>query len=162
MKWAIGFILACTISGCGDSRNSTIEDCNFEFQIVLDGTNSYKYDSNSGRLQKLIEVDQYSDTTFFLSTESICMLARLCVQNKLMNFPEKFTQDSANKGLFDPSYDLHFTLSGRAKRIIWEKNTTWLVTDEAIRLHSILSKIDSLIVTSPEFRALPASTFILE
>jgi hypothetical protein len=162
MMRSIGFILASIICGCGDSRlrNQSIEDCDFEFQIVVRAPNSYNYDSRSGKLQKLIEVDQYSDTTLLLSTKTICMLASMCEDGKLINFPDTLVQEGAHIKPA-PSYELHFTTSGRTKSILWDEKTTWL-SSEALQLQDILYKIDSLIVASQEFKALPASRFVWE
>lgn len=80
-----------------------------------------------------------------------------------MNYPDNFNP-KGEMGVEpepepEPSYTIQFTIDGKNKKINWTKNTKLFETKDAQALNEIISKINSLILTSPEFKALPERNY---
>ncbi len=140
-----------------DSKN--LENCSFEFEINQTSSIAYKYNSETRRLSKLIDPFKdkplYADTMVQISKKQLCELMKLYSEYKIFDYPDQFIPESRNKVIPEPAYQLNFTYQGKKKSINWKLNTAMYSTKEAANLNKIIKTIDSLILSTPEFKALP-------
>lgn len=158
---AIALTIGCT-SKRADSKQ--IKNCSFEFEIDQESSMAYKYNSKTGRLSKLIdpfkEKPLYADTVLRISNEQLCKLMTMYVEYKISDYPDQFKP--ASKGIVivpEPAYQLKFKYKDKIKEINWTSNTCISATEEAIHLNEIIRIIDSLILSTPEFKALPEGQY---
>jgi hypothetical protein len=155
--------ITMTTFGCGtkEKKDSIDEsqNCNFRFQLKEESGNAYEYDSENGHLKKLINPFKkpvvYADTTFFFSKGSLCELMKLCQSYKITNYPKDFHPESNVISDMEPSYHIKITINKKTTEINWTKNTTHFKNEDAYKLHKVLNVIDSIILSSPEFKKLP-------
>lgn len=136
-----------------------IESCSFAFEIYQESSTAYRYNSKTGQLSKLItpfkDEPLFADTVVQIPKEQICKLMDLYDQYKVYNYPDQFKPESEIKVAPEPTYLLKFTYQGRAKEVTWKSNTVILGTKEATNLKEIINAIDSIILSTPEYKALP-------
>ena len=155
-------ILAFTLTtGCNSKRTDLKElgNCSIEFEIDQESSIAYKYNSETGRLSKLIDPFKdeplYADTVVRLPKNQLCELMKLYVGYKVLDYPDHFKPESRIEVTPEPAYRLRFIYQGKTKEIKWTSNTASFETEEAANLNEIITKIDSLILSTNEFKALP-------
>lgn len=140
------------------------ENCDFKFEIEVESSSSYKYNSESGQLKKLInpfkEDELYADTTFFIPKKNLCELRKVIQTYEIAKYPREFHPESEISMTPEPSYHLQFVIDNQETEINWTRNTGVLLDNEdAFKLHEIINKIDSIILSSPEFQTLPKQEY---
>lgn len=159
-------ILAIALTtGCNSKRTDSkeLENCSFEFEINQESTSAYKYNSETGRLSKLVEPFKdeplYADTVVRIPKKQLCKLMTLYTEYKIFDYPNQFKPESGIEVTNEPAYLLKFTYQGKKKEINWTSNTVFLGTKEAVNLNEIIKTIDSLILSTPEFKSLPKGQY---
>jgi len=159
-------ILAIALTtGCNSKRadSKQLENCSFEFEIDQESSMAYKYNSETGRLSKLIDPFKdeplYADTVLRIPKEQLCELMKLYAEYKIFDYPVQFKPESGIEVTHEPAYLLKFTYQGKKKEINWTSNTTIFGTKEAANLNEIINTIDRLILSTPEFKALPRGQY---
>ncbi len=160
-------IIALVIIGCGtgDNRDSVLEKekCDFYFEISVESSNSYKFNSQTGYLQKLInpfkENELNADTTLFIPEAFNCKLLNLYNLYKLSYYTKDFQPESSIEMTPEPSYFIKFKVNNKETEINWTRNTETFESEDAFRLHKVLHTIDSIILSSPEFKELPEQEY---
>lgn len=164
MRQIVISLIILTTIGCqtGDKKEEVTEKetCDFNFEITVESANAYKFNSQTGDLQKLInpfkEKEIYADTTLLISEIVICKLLNMYQINKLSEYPMDFQPASSIEMTPEPSYHIKFEVDSQVTEInwTWTRNTETFESEDAYRLHKVLNTIDSLILASPEFRQL--------
>lgn len=159
---ALIFFIGCNKS---DKKDYVAEkkNCDFHFEINVKGPEAYKFNSQTGRLQKLInpfkDEKLYADTIFFVPKDITCELLRLYNLYELSKYPKDFHPENIIEIKPEPSYYIKFKVEGREKEIDWVKNTMSSHSKEAKQLRKVLHMIDSVILKSPEFKHLPKQEY---
>lgn len=158
-------IFVITISCDSDNTDTKglDENCSFQFEIDEASGSTFKYNSETGQLKKLINpfLDEplYTDTVVFIPQKALCDLMTLCVKYKILEYPSEFKPESGIEVNPEPRYRLRFKIKDKVKEITWRTNTAIYESKEASDLNEIISTIDSLILSTPEFKALPEGQY---
>jgi len=78
---------------------------------------------------------------------------------KISSYPNEFHPKGMGMLTPSPSYHIIFTNNNQETEINWSINTVTFESEEASKLREILNKIDSILLTSPEFRQLPKQEY---
>src|SRR5690554_303711 len=98
MRQVIISIVVLITIGCGTGERKDYvaekENCDFHFEVIVESSNAYKFNSETGHLQKLInpfkDKKLYADTTFFIPESVNCQLLRLYNLYELSKYPKDF------------------------------------------------------------------------
>lgn len=159
------FYILTLVMSCNTKQTNSkeFENCLFEFKIDQESSFSYKYNSKTEILSKLIDPygkdPLYADTLVRIPEKELCKLMALYVNNEIFDYPDHFTSKTEIEINPEPSYLLRFVYKGKVKEIRWKSNTIIYQTVEAANLNKIIHVIDSLILSTPEFKALPEGKY---
>ena len=163
------FLTLAVLFGCNSRMTNSNENnnCNFEFEIKQESSIAYNYNSKTGLLNKLIDPFKsdpiYADTVFKLPNEAICKIKKLYLENDIYDLAKDFKPK--NDGIQvtpEPKYQLKFITQDSTKEINWSRNTVLVSreNEDAKNLKAIINLIDSLILSTPEFKSLPKGEYM--
>src|SRR5690606_21571464 len=101
----------------------------------------------------------YADTTLFFSNTDLCKISKLYYEFEIEKYPKEFHVLSGVILNPEPSYHIKFMTDNRTTEINWIRNTIFFDSEKALRLREILMQIDSIILSSPEFKDLPQEEY---
>lgn len=161
------FVLTCILFASCDSSIDEQEKrnggkCPFEIEIEVTNGSSFKYDSQTGSLSKLINPfeDQwvYADTTFYLTNDNRCEIMELFNRIDVFSYPDEYRPEIEFEITPEPAYKINLTIEGKKKTITWTENTE-TCEEAASNLRSVIFHLDSIIYTSSEFKSLPQQEY---